>query len=139
MERERRNGHLSRTRFLALVGVVDGWRLVLDEEFLLNLADRLHQVSFVHFFDRSGEHVGQCCMSCWNEADTRKSLATMTFEPISFPMHRFFSFKYIFLFIVIYIWKLDMPPDHTVGILKSAKFTNPVLHCRDFRLINSNA
>ena len=63
----------------------------------------------------------------------------MTFEPISLPMHRFFSFKYIFLFIVIYIWKLDMPPDHTVGILKSAKFTNPVLHCRDFRLINSNA
>lgn len=52
----------------------------------------------------------------------------MTFEPISLPMHRFLSFKYIFLFIVIYIWKLGMPPDHTVGILKSAKFTNPVLH-----------
>lgn len=52
----------------------------------------------------------------------------MTFEPISLPMHRFLSFKYIFLFIVIYIWKLGMPPDHTVGILKSTKFTNPVLH-----------
>lgn len=35
-ERERWNRHLSRTRFLALVGVVDGWGLVLDEEFLLD-------------------------------------------------------------------------------------------------------